>query len=240
MESPTRSSGKVAFDLCVAYGVLLAAGVLTFLFYLPLHQQQTPLRTGFPAIEAGSSRATLMSRGACAGEVVTTLSAEETPTLQSKLHLRTFFEGKESATTATLSAYFNPLLQLARGQVTVESPLFSVTLSAADVTPLRLSVSGRLRDTTRSFELIVPGPITLVKIGPTTFQIEYPRLPTSLDSGAATAFLRTLADDLALSVVANTAGSGSCETGATGAIDITSIIERLRPLSRAHHVGENL
>lgn len=228
--SDTRySRGRIALDLVVAYSVLALFGAVSFALYLPLHRGVQPQNVVIPFIANGETRSLLMSGGICVGEVTTKLTTDETPSLDTVLSIRSKVHGEEAITTARLGAHFNPLYQLGRGSLSIESSHFSATITATDVTPIRVVASGRLGPSIRSVELTIPGPVSLMKNDSSSHRLEYANLPSSLGGSASRDLLARIAHDLAMSITPVSLDSKGCAEMPSGSLNLTPLLTSFGP-----------
>jgi hypothetical protein len=234
-----QHNGRIALDLVVAYGVVFVCGALIHFLYTPLRKAEGPRNVIAPSIATGEHRSLLMSRGRCVGEISTTLSSDDTPTLETSVKIRTAYQGKTTETAGNFVAYFNPLLQLGRGRGTIEAPLFSLEVSLNDVTPIRVTASARLGQTARSVELTIPGPLSLVRDTANSYRLEYAQLPSTLDGGAAARFVQSAASDLALTIAASENPSAQCPPDRRGEVDLAPLVTKFRPFLQPLTSGEH-
>jgi len=221
-----KTSGRIALDLLVAYGVAAICGVVTHLLYSELRRVEARHNVILPVIERGQHRAVLMSGGNCIGELLTRLSDDDAPLLETDLSIRSVFRGERDETQVSIRAFFNPLLQLNRAKVTIASARFSVVITLQDVTPIKVVVSGTLGAVGRSFEMTLPGPLTLARTGTNTHRLEYAYIPAHLKGTTARGILDSLTADLGLALTPQSEDSTVCNPSSHEALDLAPLIAR--------------
>ncbi len=226
------SGGRIALDLVLAYGAMAIFGMISFALYRPLQRGAEPHHVVVPSITAGETRSLIVSNGTCIGTVRTKLTSDDSPSLETDLSLHSKFNGESVLTTARVSTQFNPLLQLGRASASIESKHFSANISATDVTPIRITASGRIGTSIRSFDLAIPGPISLVKNDDDSHRLEYTNMPTTLSGTATRSFLAGVIDDLDLVVSPVASDTAECGDLPSGSLDLAPLIDRFGPFVR--------
>lgn len=225
-----KHSGRIAPDLLLAYAVAVICGVVTQLLYSELRRVEARHNVILPIIERGQHRTVLMSGGNCVGELLTKLSDDDAPLLETDLLIRSVFRGERDQTQVSIRAFFNPLLQLNRAKVTIASARFSVVITAQDVTPIKIAVSGTLGAVSRSFEMTIPGPLTLARTGTSTHRLEYAYIPAHLKGTTARGILDSLTADLGLALTPLSEDSTVCNPSVHEALDLAPLIAKFGPL----------
>lgn len=227
MIAAKKKSGDIVLSL-IALGASLIAALLSYreIVAAEIPNQHTRLR-----LLSGNQEYQLLNGSQCVGTASTRLTHSKGYQLSAEADVLGSYRGNTFPITIRANAAFNPIGQLHDADLSLNSAESEIGISSSEVNPVKISLAGSGPRGGFSYELRIPGPVSLRRYeaadGEESFFVEHPLLD-SAQSALSLPLLSATLQPYELKLVAAADDQSSCP--APAALDITALSDALNAL----------
>jgi hypothetical protein len=215
-------------DMVIASLVLCASSAVAALAYATIQQREAPTGVLVSSIKSGTHAYRILFGESCPGDFQTTLLHDSVWLMRGAGNFRSSYGRAIVDLAITTEAQFNPLGQLQKAQLAINSDAVNFSVGLSNANPIAVQIDRTIAGETTSQRLSLPGPIRIIPTNhPNEYAITYPGASLA-QHPTVKALQGLLSHELRVAVVGADAAPATCHAQPSSRLDLLPVTIQLQ------------